>query len=67
MAGITRLEVEAAQTVQFLNAMADRLDRWAKDSKAGGWSTHQVTPNEEAANECRRRAAELRAGLLGEA
>jgi hypothetical protein len=35
-------------------AVADQLDRWARQSQTGGWSTHQVDP-------MRRLAANLRA------
>jgi hypothetical protein len=50
----------AADTVLFLEALADRLDRWAAESRAGGWSTHQVEANIRTADECRREAAKLR-------
>jgi hypothetical protein len=39
--------------VQALRDEADLLDRWARESREGGWSTHQVDP-------MRRRAAEIR-------
>ena len=42
------------------DALADKLDGWAEASRRGGWSTHQVKANEEAANDCRRRASRLR-------
>lgn len=35
-------------------AVADQLDRWARESQTGGWSTHQVDP-------MRRLAANIRA------
>lgn len=44
----------------FLDALADRLDGWADESKRGGWSTHQVDANRSAANDCRRMASVLR-------
>lgn len=44
----------------FLEAMADTLDGWAKESRAGGWSTHQVQANLYQAARCRLMAAELR-------
>jgi hypothetical protein len=40
--------------------MANRLDGWATESRSGGWSTHQVKPNMESADYCRRHAAILR-------
>lgn len=49
-----------ADAILFLNTLADRLDRWATESKSGGWSTHQVQANTHAADECRRMAARLR-------
>lgn len=51
-------KTEAARL--FLEALADRLDRWAQESKDGGWSTHQVSANTSAANDCRRIAATLK-------
>ena len=34
--------------------MADQLDRWANESRSGGWSTHQVDPMRRKADELRR-------------
>lgn len=51
-------KIDAAHS--FLTGLADRLDRWAHQSRVGGWSTHQVDDNIEAANDCRRIAAELK-------
>jgi len=48
------------ETITFLEQLADKLDGWAASSVSGGWSTHQVNANREAANECRRKAADLR-------
>ena len=50
-------------TATFLEGLADTLDTWARQSRSGGWSTHQVEPNMTRANDCRRRAAEIRAEL----
>lgn len=47
-------------TIQFLDELADRLDRWADETLAGSWSTHQVEANRAAASDCRRQAAQLR-------
>jgi hypothetical protein len=46
--------------IRFLEKLADRLDDWAEESLRGGWSTHQVRRNREAADECRREAAKVR-------
>jgi len=39
------------------------LDEWAKASRDGGWSTHQVKPMQDRANELRRRVEDYRAAL----
>lgn len=44
-------------------AMADQLDIWARQSKEGGWSTHQVDPMRAKADDLRRQAALLRSEL----
>lgn len=46
-------------TIEFLLSLANRLDRWAYESRSGGWSTHQIEANQAAANDCRRQAANL--------
>ena len=51
---------EIEKTILFLLELADKLDGWAESSLHGGWSTHQVEANRQVANECRRRAAELK-------
>jgi hypothetical protein len=53
-------------TIDFLLSLADRLDGWASASENGGWSTHQVKANRDAANDCRRQAAILRQDLEAE-
>lgn len=50
----------AYETEKFLSDLADTLDRWCDESRFGGWSTHQCEANKHAANDCRRRAAQLR-------
>ena len=45
------------QAAVFLADLADTLDLWAEESRAGGWSTHQVDANHRQADECRRRAS----------
>lgn len=49
-------EADAARLREALLAAADTCDRWAYESRAGGWSTHQVTPNRNLANDLRRAA-----------
>lgn len=46
--------------IEFLERHADTLDRWAEQSLKGWSSTHQVVANTEAANACRRMAAQMR-------
>ena len=48
------------EAAEFLDDLANRLDGWATESRTGGWSTHQVKANLDAANDCRRKAAEIR-------
>lgn len=43
-----------------LNAEAALLDKWAADSVAGGWSTHQVEPMRRRADELRRITGQVR-------
>ncbi len=49
--------------VGFLEALANQLDDWARESREGRWSTHQVADNIRVANDCRRKAAELKVVL----
>ena len=49
-----------SETIAFLDGLADLMDGWAKESRKGGWSTHQVQPNMKAADSCRREAARLK-------
>lgn len=39
---------------------ANQLDRWAEQSRTGGWSTHQVEPMTKLADKLRREAAGIR-------
>ena len=48
-----------ADAVLFLNALALRLDGWAEQSRSGGWSTHQVDANRQAADDCRHMVEHL--------
>jgi hypothetical protein len=50
-----------ADAAAYLSTLADQLDMWAEESRNGGWSTHQVQANINAADSCRRMAARLRA------
>lgn len=36
---------------QKLREIAEQLERWAEESKKGGWSTHQVEPMLQKARE----------------
>lgn len=45
------------ELIRVIEQEADQLDRWANESSTGGWSTHQVNPMRERANELRRIAA----------
>lgn len=45
---------------QFLIGLSLTLDRWAKQSVDGAWSTHQVEPNRREADACRKIAADAR-------
>ena len=42
-----------------LRLIADQLDAWAAESRAGGWSTHQVDPMRKLADSLRRKASQL--------
>ena len=45
------MEEEREQYREQLRATAERLERWARESVQGGWSTHLVEPcREEAKN-----------------
>lgn len=46
-----------------LDEYANLLDGWARESRTGGWATHQVNENIENANKMRRDAAEIRSFL----
>jgi len=48
------------ETIEFLLNLADTLDKWAEQSIAGSWSSHQVDANRREADKCRREAARLR-------
>src|SRR6185312_6233219 len=46
-----------AHCAQLFDTLAKTLDRWANDSRTGGWSTHQVQENIQRADDCRRYAS----------
>lgn len=56
-ARVKALEAALEAKRLFLDAMANRLEDWANESLRCGWSTHQVSANRDAANDCRRMAA----------
>lgn len=45
------------QALELIDTMADQLDLWAGQSQSGGWSTHQVDPMRQKADELRRHSA----------
>jgi hypothetical protein len=51
------------EAIEALSAMAWQLDEWAKQSREGGWSTHQVDPMLKTADSLRRKADQLRTAL----
>lgn len=60
---MNELERAVRDAAEYLMDLADILDSWAEHSLKGGWSTHQVSANEEWANNCRRKAGKLRSAL----
>lgn len=48
---------------EFLDTLADELDRKNQECLTGGWSTNQLKFNEDKANECRRKASQMRREL----
>ena len=51
---VERLRSENESLRKWLLDEATLLDAWAKESQKGGWSTHQVGPMKERANDLRR-------------
>jgi hypothetical protein len=47
----------------LFDTLAVKLDRWATESRSGGWSTHQVDENRKTADDCRRYAGHIRAAI----
>jgi hypothetical protein len=47
----------------LFDTLANKLDRWATESRQDGWSTHQVEENRRTADDCRRYAASIRSAL----
>jgi hypothetical protein len=60
---IRLLERIGREAADYLDQVANTMDNWAWHSKTGGWSTHQVADNTTRANDCRRRAAEIRVAV----
>ena len=52
-------ELQMHRAARFLMKAADTMDRWAHESRVGGWSTHQVEANKALAGDCRQQAALL--------
>lgn len=48
---------------KLFDTLAQTMDRWATESREGGWSTHQVEDNRKRADDCRRYAAHIRSAL----
>lgn len=48
------------ETLQVLDDMARTCEQWALESARGGWSTHQVDANLQAAHKLRAQAGALR-------
>ena len=48
------------ELIQVIEAEANQLDRWADESRRGGWSTHQVDPMRKRADELRRIVAQAK-------
>lgn len=48
---------------KLFDTLAVKLDRWAAESRSGGWSTHQVDENRKTADDCRRYASQIREAL----
>ena len=58
-----RLRNMVRTSIGTLSAMADQLDEWARESRTGGWSTHQVDPMTRKADELRRQSAQMRLAI----
>jgi hypothetical protein len=52
-------ETPLRRAVEILFREAALLDAWARESREGGWSTHQVDPMRRRADELRRAASEI--------
>lgn len=61
-----RLRNVVRTSIGTVSAMADQLDDWARESRSGGWSTHQVEPMTRKADELRRQAAQFRLAIKGD-
>lgn len=63
LAGAKDLYAELEDAARTYEETANTLDAWAQQSREGGWSTHQVKANREAADALRRKAAGYRLAL----
>ena len=45
------LEINEIKDAEMLLKIATKLERWAAESLAGGWSTHQVVPQRKLSGE----------------
>jgi nitrate reductase assembly molybdenum cofactor insertion protein NarJ len=60
---ISALKSALEESALRWDVMAIELEKWAKQSRDGGWSTHQVDANKREAAHCRVNAAHARAVL----
>jgi hypothetical protein len=51
------------QCAKLFDVLASTMERWATESREGGWSTHQVSENRVRAADCRRYAATIRSAI----
>jgi hypothetical protein len=51
---------ELVDVAASLELHAELLDRWAAESRSGGWSTHQVDAQRQKADTFRKQAAQVR-------
>lgn len=48
------------ELIAAIEAEADLLDAWARESRGGGWSTHLIDPMRKRADQLRRIAADAK-------
>lgn len=59
----SRTALALLDAIDLLEAEAALLDAWARESREGGWSTHQVDPMRLRARDLRERAARMEKAL----